>query len=104
MQYLLLTQLTDKFASQTRYVQEWLQHQDEYLDEFIRADGLGEVDQITTCIHCGENEGHFKCQDCFGQGLYCANCIVSNHAFLPLHRILVSSLSIAVVSIAECIM
>ena len=69
------------------------------MDEFIRADGLGDPSQVTLCIHCGENEGTFKCQDCFGQGLYYMNCIVASHVYLPLHQLLVSFLLIMYLSV-----
>ena len=73
--------------SQSCPIQEWLQYQQEFIDEFIHLDSLGEQGQLVACIHCGENDGTVRCGDCFGQGLYCTNCIVMSHVFLPLHRL-----------------
>lgn len=80
--------------SQTHHIHKWLHLQQEYLDKFICADGLGDSGQTTLCIHYRKNEGNMKCQDCFGHGLYCTDCIVSIHKFLPLHQIILSSLLI----------
>ncbi|KAF8190101.1 hypothetical protein BJ912DRAFT_850370 [Pholiota molesta] len=40
-----------------------------------------------SCAECQENPAEYECLDCFGREMICANCIVSMHARLFLHRI-----------------
>jgi hypothetical protein len=62
---------------------EWASiHRATYLDELIRHDGHGE--EHVCHGNCGD-EGIYKCQDCFGGHLWCCNCFVHQHAFLPFH-------------------
>ena len=81
--------ITNCSWSQSCPIQEWLEYQQEFLDEFIHHDGLGEQGQLVACVHCRENNGTVRCEDCFGQGLYCTSCIVASHVFLLLHQLLV---------------
>lgn len=78
-----------------RTVQDWIPHRQKYLDELLRIEGLGEEAQPPRCPCCppeSASEGKYKCEDCFGGALLCEKCTVEKHKFLPLHRLLVSSL------------
>jgi CxC2 like cysteine cluster associated with KDZ transposases len=55
-----------------------------YLDELLHHDGrAGE----SSCSHCGDSNGLYKCKECFGGRLCCQACIVEKHSSHPLHRI-----------------
>ena len=71
--------IANRSWSQSCPVQEWLQYQQEFVDESIHLDGLGEQGQLVACVHYGENDGTVRCEDC------CTNCIVASHVFLLLH-------------------
>ncbi|KAF7968821.1 hypothetical protein HWV62_29262 [Athelia sp. TMB] len=78
-------------AEPVRLAQEWLPLRQTYVDELLRAEGLGETSQTTSCPYCSpdcQNEAKFKCEDCHGGTLACQQCLVERHEFLPLHRIL----------------
>ena len=67
---------------------EWLEFRTAFLDEALRHDGLGDFLHHSTCGNCGIAPGIIKCKDCScGPILKCAECIVSLHWALPLHRI-----------------
>lgn len=57
------------------------------MDELLRHDGLAGQIPGSTCRGCGEAEGCLRCTDCFGAGLWCANCICESHTKHPLHII-----------------
>ncbi|KAF7365867.1 CxC2 domain-containing protein [Mycena venus] len=67
----------------------WAEHQDEYLDEFLRLEGRGYATIYSTCGGCGKADPTYRCaqQTCYGPSLYCKTCIVSRHAVLPTHWI-----------------
>ncbi|KZP16150.1 hypothetical protein FIBSPDRAFT_895199 [Athelia psychrophila] len=69
-------------------VHEWVEHRQEYVDEFLRLDGLGDIDNEPMCAACATNSGLYKCKDCFGEHLYCVACALNLHRLLPLHQIL----------------
>lgn len=70
---------------------EWVERRQEYVDEFLRLDGLGDIDGEAVCATCAILPGLYKCKDCFGGSLHCGACTVHIHRVLPLHRILVGS-------------
>lgn len=78
------------YKKKARPVQDWLPKRQEYADELLRHDGLGDSGQLSTCLQCQNHNGTIKCRDCFGQGLYCRQCVITSHTFLPLHRLSVS--------------
>ncbi|KAF8148323.1 hypothetical protein K438DRAFT_1625581 [Mycena galopus ATCC 62051] len=67
----------------------WAEHQDEYLDEFLRHEGRGYANIYSTCGGCGNVNPTYRCaqQTCHGPSLYCGGCIISRHAALPTHWI-----------------
>ncbi|KAJ7767360.1 hypothetical protein B0H14DRAFT_2633088 [Mycena olivaceomarginata] len=67
----------------------WAEHQDEYLDEFLRLEGRGYANIYSKCGGCGKADPTYQCtqQTCYGPSLYCKTCIVSRHAVLPTHWI-----------------
>lgn len=104
-QHHFIRYLTDWYSFQWRPVKDWLPRRKEYLDELLRLDSRSQpVCQLDTCacspqgvphrcfvcIRCKLRHGDLKCSDCFGEQLYCSQCILETHGRLPLHRILVS--------------
>jgi len=75
---------------QTRMV-DWLAYCMIFLDELLRQDGLGDSATPGICVNCKELMGEYRCNDCFGNNMYCSRCIVSSHRFHPLHRLQVCS-------------
>lgn len=61
----------------------WLPFRDIYLDELLCHDGR----QQLSCNRCNDADAEFKCQDCFGPLAFCRECLLAEHACLPLHRI-----------------
>ncbi|KAJ7106101.1 hypothetical protein C8R43DRAFT_1140582 [Mycena crocata] len=67
----------------------WRSQRDKTLSLLMRRDGPGEAD-LATCPGCkGASCDHpsHRCEDCFGDVLYCTSCIVERHKENPLHRI-----------------
>ena len=68
------------------------EHQDEYLDACLVLDGCRWFFNLCANLKC---ESHlsttatpsFRCQECFGYGVYCKEYIVSAHILNLLHRI-----------------
>ena len=78
-------------AAQSRLT-EWLQYRNGSLDELLRLYGRGDYHGIDTCATCKNNEGVYRCLDCFGNcQLHCNGCLVKKHQDLPLHRVEVCS-------------
>ncbi len=73
----------------------WLEEADEYLQELLRREGRG--DFATTPCPCGSAGSHaeYRCEDCYGDRLYCQQCISGYHLKHPLHRVRVSRRSFA---------
>ena len=72
---------------------EWIKFRQEFLDEVLRHDGLGDFLGQNKCSNCGNAAGIIKCKDCAnGVLLRCPECIVALHQNLPLHRVEVSGL------------
>ncbi|KAJ7028998.1 hypothetical protein C8F04DRAFT_963379 [Mycena alexandri] len=65
----------------------WALHQDEYLDEMLRLEGRGYAAIYSKCGGCGGANPVFRCmqQTCYGPGLYCQACLLTQHACLPTH-------------------
>ncbi|THH17670.1 hypothetical protein EUX98_g9084 [Antrodiella citrinella] len=64
----------------------WLPYRDLYLDELLRADGLGDALGIQTCVGCN-TLGEYRCRNCCTSLLFCRDCMCERHAYMPLHRI-----------------
>ncbi|KAJ7875574.1 hypothetical protein B0H14DRAFT_2568720 [Mycena olivaceomarginata] len=71
-------------------LREWTPLQDEYLREFIRLEGRGDV-CVTHCPTCPASAPretpHYRCIDCDIPDVFCADCCVRAHASHPLDRI-----------------
>ncbi|KAJ7029322.1 hypothetical protein C8F04DRAFT_1264984 [Mycena alexandri] len=65
----------------------WAKHQGEYLDEMLRLEGRGYAAIYSMCLGCGGVSPTFRCmqQTCYGPGLYCQACLLTQHACLPTH-------------------
>ncbi|KAJ7844968.1 hypothetical protein B0H13DRAFT_1647725 [Mycena leptocephala] len=64
----------------------WRPLRDEYLQEFLRQGGLGDVTG-DICASCGVPGATIRCTMCFGELLYCDACCVNLHRCNPLHII-----------------
>ncbi|KAJ7874250.1 hypothetical protein B0H13DRAFT_1894635, partial [Mycena leptocephala] len=62
-------------------------YRDEYLDEMLRMEGRGGQVYDSNCASCGEQAPTYRCanQHCHEAEMFCAACIVKNHAVLPTH-------------------
>lgn len=81
------TSISELENSQNRPCQEWLPYRKEYLDELLRHDALGTLDQPLACSTCNMHDGTIKCLDCHSGTLQCTSCTVISHSHLVLHRI-----------------
>jgi len=61
-------------------------HQQEYLDELLRLEAFLSSNLNAFCDTC-EEDGVFRCKDCFGGGVMCKGCILQHHTDRPLHNI-----------------
>ncbi|KAF8976702.1 hypothetical protein BDQ17DRAFT_1454822 [Cyathus striatus] len=69
-------------------LRDWIQYQNEFLDEILRHDGKGDYIDEDKCYMCKKENALYKRKDCLnGTLMHCKNCIVHVHAHLPLHRI-----------------
>lgn len=69
----------------------FMEKADEYLDELIRLDGIGDADDFKECTRCGvllsdDGSPYYRCRDCPPMHLWCKNCLVEDHRRLYLHR------------------
>ena len=70
-------------------------YRDKFLQEMLRLDGL-RGDDASFCRRCGKdqtaaNAALYRCKDCLGGELSCAECCVLAHAENPFHRVSVST-------------
>ncbi|KAJ7096584.1 hypothetical protein B0H15DRAFT_773847, partial [Mycena belliarum] len=76
--------------NQDRPLAQWIPLRDEYLAEFIRLEGRGDV-CTTRCPMCAETTAsetpRYRCIDCMHPDLYCQQCCVARHIDHPLDRI-----------------
>ena len=67
-------------------LQEWVQHQQTFLDELLCHDSHGNFLGESTCFVCAQEEGVYKCEDCtHGVLLNCQGCTISLHNSQLLH-------------------
>jgi len=57
---------------------------EDYLSELLRLEGRCGVSE--NCLSCRRQPARFRCDDCFGLGMYCQECIVVCHGNNPLHH------------------
>ncbi|KAF7980678.1 hypothetical protein HWV62_37111 [Athelia sp. TMB] len=72
----------------------WIPDVDIFLKEILRMEGRGDYAAQEECPFCTEDRGpaEYRCEDCFGNELYCKGCILLLHSRNPLHRIKASCL------------
>ncbi|KAJ6603281.1 hypothetical protein DFH09DRAFT_899292 [Mycena vulgaris] len=85
----LVTEEHTDYAEQSHPLKTWVGFQDEYLDEMLRLEGRGDPAGYSTCSECEAANPTFRCaqQLCHGGHMYCADCMVKKHQFLPMHWI-----------------
>ncbi|KAG5222178.1 CxC2 domain-containing protein [Salix suchowensis] len=71
----------------------WIPHLQEFVTEAMRREGRGDAAAEEHCPTCKESgrspcgNPQFRCEDCFGYILECAECCILRHRRLPLHRV-----------------
>jgi hypothetical protein len=67
----------------------WLKYTKDFLFELLRLDGRGEHKNQPKCYgsRCLKGEPQYRCRDCLGGSLFCADCIVDNHRSNVFHYI-----------------
>jgi hypothetical protein len=68
---------------QNDYLRQWLPHFQDYLNLLL---GREAPPKARICCVCS-SDGVFRCQDCFGEPLYCTGCLRKEHRRLPFHRV-----------------
>jgi hypothetical protein len=75
--------LLNPLNTQDRLLLPWMSERDKYLAEMILLEARG-GDGV--CAQCN-GSADLRCSDCFGNDLFCAACLVSNHRHSPFHFI-----------------
>jgi hypothetical protein len=65
----------------------WLKYTKDFLLELLRLDGRGEQKNQLKCSGCSKGEPRYRCRDCLGGSLFCADCIADNHRCNLFHYI-----------------
>lgn len=71
----------------------WSSEVTSYVEEFLRLEGLGDARNQCTCARpscatpVNSSVAGYRCRDCQDFSLFCAECLVLNHAAMPLHRV-----------------
>ena len=68
----------------------WLKYTKDFLFELLRLDGRGKYGDQPKCSRCLKGEPQYRCRDCLGGSLFCADCIADNHRSNMFHYIEVS--------------
>ncbi|KAK6974865.1 CxC2 domain-containing protein [Favolaschia claudopus] len=79
-------------TGQERPLHAWYPLRDEYVAELLRREGRGSRKVYERCSGANsacEGSAEFRCANgqCFGEAMYCQECIVATHARLPTHFI-----------------
>ncbi|KAH6901080.1 hypothetical protein BKA70DRAFT_1375132 [Coprinopsis sp. MPI-PUGE-AT-0042] len=72
--------------SSNDYMRQWLDKQDEYLDEIVSQQA---APSNAKCSRCALESPHalWRCKECVGCPLLCKSCCATDHIPLPLHRV-----------------
>ncbi|KAK7442561.1 hypothetical protein VKT23_016159 [Stygiomarasmius scandens] len=66
----------------------WLGHVDTYVSELLRLDGRNYALNQENCFGCSSPlTSRYRCNDCQDSRLWCEQCMVETHAYLPFHKI-----------------
>ena len=65
----------------------WLKYTKDFLFELLRLDGRGDRKDQPKCSKCSKGEPKYRCQDCLGGSLFCADCTTDNHRSNVFHNI-----------------
>ena len=78
---------------QCQQLAEWHPELTLYVQEMLWLEGQGQFSTRTQCC-CGCNfvvDNPHRCCDCYTLELYCEDCMVDRHAYMPFHRLEVST-------------
>src|SRR5258705_2769762 len=70
--------------TQNEFLEEYLTRRHSILIELLKHESLP---SRASCLHCQQSSGTHRCQDCFGSNLWCSDCCVLAHKYLPFHRV-----------------
>ena len=79
-----------KKHSQDSPLLTWTKYRGDYLDACLILESRGRFSESCGNPNCGSEPGFtptFRCLDCFGNALFCKECIIFLHHINPLHRI-----------------
>lgn len=74
-------------------LREWSRQTDKFVDELLRLEGPRGY-SLTACPTCPPTRvqiPRYRCNDCIGGDITCADCCVVRHQNLPYHRVKVST-------------
>jgi len=88
-----------RYQNSDRPLLTWIEYRENYLDALLRLEGRGQFhDQ--GCSSCGDSDPRYRCVDCHGRRLVCAECLLCSHADQPLHVVQVCQCNFALASIS----
>ncbi|KAJ7660352.1 hypothetical protein DFH06DRAFT_988965 [Mycena polygramma] len=61
-----------------------MKHREKYAEALVKREGRGAWWQ-DGCTNCDEPDPTWRCQDCFGDRMVCASCVLERHRDEPLH-------------------
>ncbi|EIN11591.1 hypothetical protein PUNSTDRAFT_62212 [Punctularia strigosozonata HHB-11173 SS5] len=69
-------------------MRSWHPHCAKFLDNLIAREAIP-TEQPVPCVECHRttNPGVYRCEDCHGDRMLCAQCLVESHKWLPYHNI-----------------
>jgi hypothetical protein len=77
--------LVDDFPkTQNQLLDEWLLYRDIYLQEILKLEA---PPPQMACQSCKINDYAYRCQDCFGEPVFCQACCLTTHKREPYHTI-----------------
>ncbi|KAJ7669560.1 hypothetical protein DFH06DRAFT_1321616 [Mycena polygramma] len=65
-------------------VKSWIPFRDDYLDGLLTLKGRGPW-WSAGCTVCEQPNASWRCEDCFGNRLFCEACVIEKHRDEPLH-------------------
>lgn len=68
-------------------LEEWFQYQEEFMDEYIRLESSPLLTCLPQCVKCQTPQAVLRCIDCFGESLFCQECLLLLHCHEPFHHV-----------------
>lgn len=71
--------------TQNQYMREWLPRRAQQLETILTNAAPKEAEMH--CTSCHTDNAKWRCRECFGRHLLCAKCCMTQHRYLPFHRV-----------------